>query len=564
MYKIALINARNNKYFNKRIFPLSLCYLKTYAEMHIDMPMDIRIFGLEDVSDMIDFSPHLLGISSTTPIFNNAIEIAQKARKSIETVIVLGGYHITFLPEEINRDCFDIGVIGEGEKTFTELIIALSSNSPIRNIHGIVYKENSRTIITPQQKALTANDIVIPTSGRFIDEEYTGIFSSRGCFFHCRFCSSTKFWNKFNYLTPEAVVNEIRWNYEILGSSHIAFLDDLFIHPAERLYSIINLLNREGLLSKIKFWGNIRANLMTPSIFEALKRMNFGSLCFGAESGSNRILKLYKPGASVEINQRCIDMAVSYGIPISGYIMCGFPEETIEDLLLTAKFIERNIDCCSFQQISLFQPYPGTDAWASLSENVKHDIIENQKFEQMGYDFRLNDFNFDNALYFNEDIPRNQFIELIKTNFQKYLQFPEHLSITYARMNKIGKITESEHRWFKRMLWYIEQIENICNAGGGMLLYGAGDYCKDIINRLPQTLCLRLGGIIDSSYETLPAKIGIIPVCPPSAALRDENEKILITSINYKDEIYSQLLSMGVQKHRIITLPEQFNFFGNL
>jgi len=562
MYKIALMNA-SSKYFNRRTSPLSLCYLKTYAEMHIDIPMDIRIFEFDGVSDMIDFSPHLLGISSTTPTFNNAIEIAQKARRNIETVIVLGGYHISFLPEEINRNCFDIGVIGEGEKTFTELIIALSNNSPIRNIHGIVYKENAHTIITPQRKALTTNDIVIPTSGRFINDGFTDIFSSRGCFYHCRFCSSTKFWTKYNFLTPEAVVNEIRWNYEVLGSSHIVFLDDLFIHPEERLYSIIDLLNREGLLSKIKFSGHIRANLMTRSIFEALKRMNFDTINFGAESGSNRILKLYKPGASVEINQRCIDMAISYGFQIHAYIICGFPGETSDDLLLTAKFIERNITCSEFQ-ISLFQPYPGTDAWDFLSENVRHDIIENQKWEQMGLDFRVKGFDLNNALYFNEDIPHSQFMELIKTNFQKYLQFPEHLSITYARRNKIGKITEYEHRLYKRMIWYIEQIENICNAGERLLLYGAGSDCKDIISWLPEALCLRLGGIIDRSYETLPARIGLILVCPPSAALRDENEKILITSINYKDEIYSQLLSMGVQKHRIITLPEQFNFFDNL
>jgi radical SAM superfamily enzyme YgiQ (UPF0313 family) len=557
MYRIALMNA-SNKYLNRRSSSLTLCYLKTYAETHIDIPVNIRMFEFDDVQDMIDFSPHLLGISSTTPTFNNAIEIAQKARRSIETVIVLGGYHITFLPEEINRDCFDIGVLGEGEKTFTELIIALSNNFPIKNIHGIVYKESSRTIITPKRETLSANDIVIPTSGRFINDGFTDIFSSRGCFYNCRFCSSTKFWTKYNFLTPEAVVNEIRWNYETLGSSHIVFLDDLFIHPEERLHSIINLLDREGLLSKITFSGHIRANLMKPSIFEALKRMNFASIQFGAESGSNRILKVYKPGASVEINQRCIDMSVSYGFPIHAYIICGFPGETSEDLLLTAKFIERNIDCCSFQ-ISLFQPYPGTDAWDSLSENVRHDIIENQKWEQMGLDFRVSGFDLNNALYFNEDIPRNQFMELIKANFQKYLQFPEHLSTIYVRMNKIGKITEHEHKWYKKMIWYIEQIENICNAGDSMLLYGAGSDGKGLINCLPQTLCLRLGGIIDIHYETLPAKIGLVPVYPPSAALRDENEKILITSINYKNEIYSQLLSMGVQKHRIIALPEQFN-----
>ena len=62
----------------------------------------------------------IIGISSVTQIFDVAKLAIKKIKKSFlnwSSLIVLGGIHITTLPECLPEGS-KIGVIGEGEKTF--------------------------------------------------------------------------------------------------------------------------------------------------------------------------------------------------------------------------------------------------------------------------------------------------------------------------------------------------------------------------------------------------------------------------------------------------------------
>ena len=74
----------------------------------------------------------------------------------------------------------------------------------------------------------------------------------------------------------------------------IIISDDLFVANLNRIEKIIELLEMEGLLGKIKFHVTGRANLMSEEVCKKLKAMNVESIDFGLESGSDKILSYLK------------------------------------------------------------------------------------------------------------------------------------------------------------------------------------------------------------------------------------------------------------------------------
>ncbi|MCL0070515.1 cobalamin-dependent protein [Dehalococcoidia bacterium] len=99
--------------------------------------------------------PNVVGISSTTLEFSNAIKIAQEVKKEFSIPIIIGGVHISALPWMLPQ-CFDIGVVGEGEQTMLELMQLFLQHwafptKELKEIKGIVFHNEDKVVITEQQ-----------------------------------------------------------------------------------------------------------------------------------------------------------------------------------------------------------------------------------------------------------------------------------------------------------------------------------------------------------------------------------------------------------------------------
>ncbi|MFH1327724.1 MAG: cobalamin-dependent protein, partial [Candidatus Bathyarchaeota archaeon] len=64
--------------------------------------------------------------------------------------IILGGAHITFLPEQTMRETktVDVGCIGEGEETIIDIVQTLSKGEDLGKVKGIIYRKNGNLVIT--------------------------------------------------------------------------------------------------------------------------------------------------------------------------------------------------------------------------------------------------------------------------------------------------------------------------------------------------------------------------------------------------------------------------------
>ncbi|MDR2488067.1 MAG: B12-binding domain-containing radical SAM protein [Desulfovibrio sp.] len=197
------------------------------------------------------------------------------------------------------------------------------------------------------------------------------VMTSRGCPFKCRFCSSSAFWNGYYPLPVNRVIAEIS-ELATLGVRNISIFDDLFTVDAKRLKNLVERIIAAGLNS-IDFSCLVRADSVAPEVLELLRMMNVNNVAFGAESGSDVILKMMNKKTTVKQNQHCIDLLNSFGyIPNSG-IVIGFPGETPETLALSYEFINKNRGKCLIE-IFPVHPLPGTWLWEFFMQKYSPDL----------------------------------------------------------------------------------------------------------------------------------------------------------------------------------------------
>lgn len=113
--KVALISFQKDA---ERIPPVGLVYLATYLRDKCGIK-NIKIIdkNFDNIETEIEkFSPDIIGIGPMTIYYQEAIRFSISFKKIYNIPIILGGVHISTLPESL-KPCFDLAVIGEGEGT---------------------------------------------------------------------------------------------------------------------------------------------------------------------------------------------------------------------------------------------------------------------------------------------------------------------------------------------------------------------------------------------------------------------------------------------------------------
>ena len=393
--KIALINI-------EKIFgapPIGLAYIASYLKKYSNFK-DVIIIDREDPINIIKkYKPDIIGLSAVSEQFYDVKELAKELKKITNVPLILGGIHITVKPEDLLKTAFDIGILGEGEKVFLNLMNLYNkkgkfNSGNLNKIKGICYKEKNKLEINCREELIEPLDSIPPIARDLLKmkEFYLipgrigtkvgikgSIMTSRGCPYHCVYCGSNSLFNKVRWHSPEYVVDEIELLNKKYGIKHISIYDDLSIANRPRFKKIVELLEEKNLNKKVDFEIYARANLIDDEICSLLKRMNAQTICFGFESGSDKVLKyLKKNTVTVEQGIKAIELCKKYNLYIVGYIMIGNPEETEEDLQKSFDFMTNpGIDLVQVYQTT---PLPGTELWTYAIKNkiIKEDYYDHK------------------------------------------------------------------------------------------------------------------------------------------------------------------------------------------
>lgn len=416
--------------------PLGLLYIASYLAKYLSFT-DF-ILEVDNIENLIEKKPDIIGISSLSVYFDRAIRDGEKIKNNLNIPVIIGGPHITILPE-ILPSVFDIGVTGEGEETTLQLIKLFLQEGNFREEHlqhieGIVYHGRKGTVVTPQRDLIENMDTIpFPERKLFYPLEPTPtLLTSRGCPYKCTFCSPSQYWRKFRYFSSDYVKAELTHMVEHLeGIPVITVADDTFVINSERFDDIYNFIISRQINKKVEFHVNIKANVFTEELCRKLKDINVSKVYFGAESGSQRILDYYQKGQTVEDNQRVLDLCRKYSIDVTASFITGAPVETAEDMDRTYGFIDKNADKMLNCAVIPLLPLPGTVFWDMA---IKKGLISERG------DHIKSDGNF---VYMCDHMMQSKFISymekfsaLIRDKVKKNITLGERLLLELREIEK--------------------------------------------------------------------------------------------------------------------------------
>jgi radical SAM superfamily enzyme YgiQ (UPF0313 family) len=96
----------------------------------------------------------------------------------------------------------------------------------------------------------------------------------------------------------------------------------------------------EGLKNEI--WLQTRADLVNPTMMKMMKRAGVGTIAFGLESASKRVLSKLDKRISIEKVAEAIALAQSQDVDVELFTIFGLPHETMADAVETIEFVKRN------------------------------------------------------------------------------------------------------------------------------------------------------------------------------------------------------------------------------
>ncbi|UCE19456.1 MAG: B12-binding domain-containing radical SAM protein [Gemmatimonadota bacterium] len=349
--------------------PTGILYLASAIQDNFETAViDSQFYDVssEKIAERIlSLYPDVVGLSVNYHFFlRNAKKIAQNVKKIEPNItIVFGGSFATFLADELIKETFiDIVVLKEGEVSFGLCLKRLERKTSLRDIPGIVFKENSRTHRNEFSSYINNLDSVSFPDYSFLEnpEQYLAkIVSSRGCNFNCIYCTTPTMWKKWRARTPSNIIEEIKDKVRRFNIDSFHFADDNFCVDKKRMYEIMHRIEKENLGIRLGF--SSRIELVDDDMLEQCAKANFKTIFFGVESGSERILNHLRRRYSVSDIEKTIDKAIECGILPFVSFMIGMPWETADDIEQTFRLMQRiNTPAIG---LHVFTPYPGTEVY---------------------------------------------------------------------------------------------------------------------------------------------------------------------------------------------------------
>ena len=147
--------------------------------------------------------------------------------------------------------------------------------------------------------------------------------------------------------------------FTIEDNTAIYFVDDVFTLKPARAVEIMRGIAELGM--DIPWKCESRADNITDEVARTMAATGCARVKVGVESGSDRILHQMHKGETVDQIRRGIRLLQKYDIPVTAYLMAGFPGETDDDLQKTIAFA-RELDV-DYYSISILAPYPGSQVY---------------------------------------------------------------------------------------------------------------------------------------------------------------------------------------------------------
>ncbi|MDD5005790.1 MAG: radical SAM protein [Candidatus Omnitrophica bacterium] len=312
----------------------------------------------------------VIGITAMTQNIKGAVQLARFLKEGGCKNIVLGGPHISADNTLIERfPYFDVGIGGEAELTFPEVAKDLISGKGIR---GFI---KGQTPLDLDRLPFPARNIIDYKTYFKRGSWASAVFATRGCPYHCNFCSIPAIDKRVRFRSPQLIVEEIKECVKLTGRKAIIFCDDALTIDKKFVYSLCEHIMR--LPFRIIWEAQSRINYVDKPLLKTMKRAGCQKLLFGIESGNERIRnQIIGKGITDKQIIEATALCWQAGIEPDHYLMIGQPTETKKEILDT-------VDCSlrfepNIIGVFLVMPLPGAPLFEQAIQEgiIDKDVID--------------------------------------------------------------------------------------------------------------------------------------------------------------------------------------------
>jgi anaerobic magnesium-protoporphyrin IX monomethyl ester cyclase len=267
--------------------------------------------------------------------------------------IAWGGYFASnYTTSALNAGYVDYAIRGQGELTLLELLEAIRGHRELKSVPGLSYKDAEgvsrhnpeRPMTSPEDfpwypyHRVPVEKYLLPT---FLGRRTVVHQASIGCPFRCNFCGVVNFSGSREKMeSPARTANILRHLAQTYGVDAVQFYDNNFFLREDHTRE---LADRMAPLN-MRWWCEGRTDIMmgySDATLEAIRRAGCAMIFFGAESGSNEILKEMKKDLCAEDTLALASRIRRFGIIPEFSIIFGNPKDPEGDTRDCIRFIRQ-------------------------------------------------------------------------------------------------------------------------------------------------------------------------------------------------------------------------------
>jgi B12-binding domain/radical SAM domain protein len=286
--------------------------------------------------------------------------------------LVAGGPHPSARPTEVLSLGVDAVVVGEGEEALPALLeLVLAGESPAGLPGVAMLGEDGHLIQGPRPHRIDL-DAYPPLGVKH--RRFGPIEITRGCPCACTFCqTSFLLGGRMRHRSVESIVTWVQRAME-RGYDYLRFVTpNAFAFQSKDNGRMVNLNAIEHLLREMAalvgrervyfgtFPSEVGPETVTPEAVALVRRYcGNDNLIFGAQTGSDRLLRDLRRNHTVADVHRAAEIIVAGGLTPIVDLIFGLPGEEPEDVKATLQLMEDLVAMGAVLHTHTFMPLPGT------------------------------------------------------------------------------------------------------------------------------------------------------------------------------------------------------------
>ena len=321
-----------------------------------------------------DWRPEAVGVSlnylGNVP---EVVDLTKDTKRCLPASFVfVGGHTASFIPHELLRDsegAIDCVVRGEGEVTAARLLQEVPGGR-FDQVPGVVSGRGSGSApaLLPESDldvCWPARDLLGQRRRYFIGvlDPCASIEFTRGCPYHCSFCSAWTFYNRtYRKASPAAIAEEL----SRIAEPNVFVVDDVALLDAEHALAVADEVEKRRIRKRYFMETRCDTLIRNEEAFARWKKLGLTYLFLGLEALDEEGLEAFRKNVTLDENLRALEIARKLDVVVALNLIVS-PQWDAERFRRIEQWAQRIPEIV---HLTVMMPYPGTETWPAEARHL--------------------------------------------------------------------------------------------------------------------------------------------------------------------------------------------------